>query len=654
MLGMKTKFEEKLRNLCLFFADDYKKKIRYIAKIPFALKGINIRYPVLNMFTKGSSVTAPGLEEYYLSVYPLLENIYENIRSCNSEKYAFIKTFIDDIIPLLEMYYRILENNCIVSLKKEVLPPIKYFLDYTLRVYFDLGEDIYKNVIKDILDFAATINNIFEFMIISNYPFLCSIDKSYYKDCINVYKNKIFYKGYNVIVLLDILCKKYLEKDVLKDRILNSMMRFRQLCEKMDNGYDLKNNVYDFILYLYIDTYNSIFHNINVEELFKLLKYVGYSNIFCFRNEEEVFWYLNPRILDTFINTIININKNNFDILEKISNIDISISDTVCNIVLYDIIIDEIRKNGRNDILFMTHSRFDFIEQYINIFSKYKYIPSFVKSFIYSLNHCVIFNSVMLYLNDKSKYIYSYNLCDIYLTNPEILYNIISSKKFFEIYYKSISFSKYERNRKYLLEYYIVFRNFIGYMEIVEYKDRNIKFEDFIVSNDIWGDSYRYILEHFLLIVCFVILPILIKKNNKNSIEYIDKVLASITKAIFEGKIGSNSKNMPCKSMSYYFSEAINKNEKIYQKFSLESISLYPSCFKKTVNCLAFMCLLYYFGINLIDNCNLQNKIKILFNAIDKKSSKDFFNILYTIYSNSTKNNLDEIVGLSTDICKLM
>lgn len=629
---MKSGLKRKLKELYSFFKDEYKEKIEYIIKIPFVQNETDLHDSVQNILKKYNINIDSDLKEYYENVYFLFEGLYRNVTEHDPKKNNFIKMFVNDIIPLLEVYYKILKNNYNNYSRENTSPSLGWFLSYLLRVYSNLGESVYKEVVRDILDFLINADSMYEFTIISGYPFLCSICKPYYRQCVEMYKDKIFYKNINIVILLDLLYRKYLGKSMSRDEFASSLHNFKQMCRKTNNSSEV--DVNNFIVYLYVNTYNEIFHNINVEELFRMLMYINYSNNFCFRNEEDIFWYLNPEILDIFIDTMIDIDRNNFNILEEKSATNVDMSNIVCNIVLFDVIVDEIRKNRRNDILFKTSDRFSFIEKYLDIFSKYKYIPSFIKVFIYSLNYCTVFDSVMSYLNSNSEYMYDYRLCDIYLTNSGILYNIMSSKKFSEFYSDFNICLKYRRRHKYFSDYWIMFRNFMKCMEIVEYKNRDVRFEDFILFDNNWDDS-ELIVDDFPLITCFVVLPMLAVENNMNNVKYLGKMLNNVHKIIFEGKMGSNFKNINCCTFGI-----IENNKELFEKFCLTNVH-YSGYSDEIVNCLIFICLIYYFGINLIDDCILPDKLKLIFDMNSKELSKNIFNILYILYNNLTSKDLE-------------
>lgn len=649
---MKTKLKEQIKNLCSLFTDEYKEKVIYIAKIPFDVEEINMYGFTLDMITEGDFNIAPGFKKYYSSIYFLFKSMYEDIKTHDSDMFVFMQMFIDDIIPLLKIYYKVLKNSYIFSLEEDDLPPLKKILDYTQKVYFNLGEDVYKKVIRDILDFVTTANSVFEFTIVTKYPFLCSIDKPHYKQCIETYRNKIFYYEYNIITFIDRLCQKYLGRNISMNEFVRSIEGFKQLCEKKESYRNLRIKAIDFIPYFYINVYNNIFNNINVEELFNLLIRVDRFDIFLFTGGKEVFWYLNPKILNVFINTVINLDKINFNILEKMSNINIKISNAVCSIILYDIVVNEIRKNGKSNILFKICNYFDYIEQCVNIFSGYKYIPPFLKVFVYNLGQLSVIKSIASYLDNDSSCIYNYNLCDIYLNNSGLLYNIITSKKFFEMCYKHVFFNRHKRYPKYPFESYIEFENFIKHMKIIEQESKNVRFENFIVSHDMWNNFER-VLDLFPLMLCFTTLPILVVKNNKNNVEYINKMFNNITGTILRGRIGSCSMDIIYKGINCYTFEIRKSNKNICKSFFSTAAS-YLRCSKRAVNCLIFMCLLYYFGIDLINDYILQNKIKLVFNKIDVETAENIFDILYVIYNNISKDNLEEIIDLSINACRLI
>lgn len=630
---MKTVIKDQISKFKSSLSKEYKDIVDYIIRMPYKLEDIDIdnTNSVFNMFVKCNENVSLWLREYYLFVSFVIDELCTIHKEDEYEKDNFNKIFIKDVVSFFEIYCRLLKYKNIHFLNNDEILGAKEFVKYMRSVYLILGKDIYKKVFNDFIDFVSNSRDSYFFSIMFKFPFLCSIGKAYFIDCLNVYKERMFEQEYDIMLFIHKVYSRKLSNEELIEVLKSSMREFGKIYNEIrDNSIQISTQ--EFLVYFFFQICNKIYGDINVNEIFKLGAFTRNHNIFIlsYRGRKNEYFCLSPRIFETFVNIILGINKKNSNILNKMFNYDHSIVDMVCNIVLYDIIVNEVKNNSIDSIIIKTDDHLKFIDQYFDILSKFESKPSFLIPTICNLDPEETIKSVAVASDRIKSRLYNFSICDIYLNNSNLLYNIITSKGFSDFYYKNISSNKYDRNIERSFKYWISFDVFMGCMEVINGKKRHMKFDDYMLEKHFVSFLYEYILDQFIVFICFVVIPILAQE--KNNRKYINKIYNSVT-------------NMTT------FSLNINEKGELLEYLAYD-VPIFSRVFNRIIRYTIFMCLIYYFGTDLLLDRKIQNAIKKVIENVNSNLSEHLFDVLYSIYKNIELINTNEQFDFLINIYK--
>lgn len=578
--------------------------------------------------------------KYYVEVYneEIIDFVNDFAMFCNSnEKFCmFLKKFI--------------KNGRLFEVIFKSLFDYEYFFseDYTYRlfvikkiflfmqgIYNTLGENIYDDAIKRYIDILYDNCNIIALYVLSSFPSICFLDKPYFNLCLELNKSESKHDAYYIISDIHYFYNNKIDKSIgqiLYENIQNFISSY--ITEKY--FYDERYNIpaigelcMGFLIYLLLNIYNSIFCNINVDDIFRIV-YKYNLNIYSIFSPDG-FEFLKDDVLSQFVNSILHINKINSDYLEEISNIESNIGDNICVVVLYEIVLDRLRKGEE-----VFEKRINIRNLYEKILAKYNKIPSFVLNFLFCFDFYTFINNVKKLKDKLVNFPCNIRTYNIYLSNENLLKDLLSSNGFYNLYWRNISFLKQKIGDKlYRMRYWIYFEEFMNYMGLIIDKKREYSFPYYITNICSWNKSSEDIFNHFLSFICFVIIPILFSEHR--DIKYIDKVLDKLYKILFDINIGIDFERFESDYKSIYI--------------ILQECTEYSYYFIRSIYSILLMCIIYYFGINIFNKTDLY-KIDQLIDMLDSIGCVYIFDVIDSVYRNdksfkdslSLINNIIELI----------